>query len=92
MNQENLLELGERLLDVFECANSVACDRDLQRQNLENLIEAQKKALYMLTVPPRFFVFHCCRLLEEQLPMQRKLPLGDLLTFIAGNEIPSGEV
>jgi hypothetical protein len=67
------LKLGDRLLDVFERANTVDWDRELQRQNLAQLIEAQKKRLFVLTVPPRFFVFHCCRLLEEQRHSQRAL-------------------
>ena len=91
MSDENLLQLGERLLDVFERADSVKWDRDLQRQNLSKLIEAQKKKLFVLTVPPRFFVFHCCRLLEEQRQNQRQLQPGDLLAFIEDNQIPDNE-
>ena len=91
MNQENLLELGERLLEVFHCADSVDWDREIQRHNLEHLIEAQKRTLFMLTVPPRFFVFHCCRLLEEQRQNQRRLEQGELMTFIAENQIPDSE-
>jgi hypothetical protein len=91
ISEESLLELGDRLLDVFERANAVNWDRELQRQNLTRLIDAQKKKLFVLTVPPRFFVFHCCRLLEEQRYNQRLLEAGDLLAFIEGNQIPNSE-
>jgi hypothetical protein len=91
ISEESLLKLGDRLLDVFERANTVDWDRELQRQNLAKLIEAQKKRLFMLTVPPRFFVFHCCRLLEEQRQSQRALQAGDLLAFVEDNQIPKSE-
>ena len=50
MSEEFLLELGGRLLDVFERANSVNWNRDIQRQNLIKLIDAQKKKLFVLAV------------------------------------------
>jgi hypothetical protein len=91
MSEERLLELGKRLLDVFERADGVDWNRDIQFQNLRELIEAQKKKLFVLAVPPRFFVFHCCRLLEEQTLNQRLLQPDDLLAFIEDNQIPDSE-
>ncbi len=91
LSEANLLKLGDRLMDVFERADNVIWDRQLQSENLADLIEAQKKQLYVLTVPPRFFVFHCCRLLEEQRFAQRRMDPSQFQNFVGNNPIPEGE-
>ena len=56
------------------------------------LIDAQKQVLgFPTTVPPRFFVFHWCRLLAEQTSGQVNLSPGDAFAFVGQNRLPESE-
>jgi hypothetical protein len=78
-----LHQLSERLMDVFERADDVRWDRALQRSNVTDLIEAQKQEIgYVETVPPRFLVYHLCRLLESQRPSQFRVDLNQAVKFV----------
>ncbi len=87
-----LVEIGERLMDVFAAAEEVSWNRDLQRNNLRRLIEAQKGELaYLNSVPPRIFVYHCCALLSQQKDHQFELELEQMATFVNSHEVPETE-
>ena len=87
-----LRELGDRLLEVFAVADGVSWDNEKQQANMQVLIDAQKRVLgFPTTVPPRFFVFHWCRLLAEQASGQVKLSQGDAFAFVEQNRLPESE-
>ena len=87
-----LHELGERLLEVFALAAGIPWDNEKQQANLRVLIDAQKRVLgFPTTVPPRFFVFHWCRLLAEQASRQVSLDQDDAFAFVEQNRLPDSE-
>lgn len=88
---ETLEQLGQRILGVFAQADGIAWDDELQRGNMATLIEAQKKALYYSAVPPRYFVYHWCLLLEEQKQHQRELDADEAFRFVQEHELPDSE-
>lgn len=91
-SDEILVELGNRLLDVFGKADGTSWNRDLQSDNIYTMIEAQKRALgFPSTVPPRFFVFYWCRFLAEQETKQYAIELEDALRFVETNQLPETE-
>lgn len=91
-SDENLVELGHRLLDVFERADHANWDGNLQSANIYTMIEAQKRTLgFPSTVPPRFFVFYWCRFLAEQEAKQYGIELEDALRFVETNQLPENE-
>lgn len=91
-SDETLIELGNRLLDVFGKADGITWDRDLQTGNMYTFIEAQKRSLgFPGTVPPRFFVFYWCRFLPEQEARQYAVELEDALRFVETNQLPKTE-
>jgi hypothetical protein len=86
------LQLGEKLLDVFDAADGGQLDRNKQRANMRVLLDAQKRQLgFPISVPPRFFVFHWCRLLAEQELKQQTLTPEDAFAFLERNALPEGE-
>jgi hypothetical protein len=91
-NDTTLIELGTKLLDVFALAEGMAWDGAVQRTNMEALIDAQKRLLgFPTSVPPRFFVFHWCRLLAEQLTGQKVFIPQSALDFVERNRLPETE-
>jgi hypothetical protein len=91
-SEETLLGLGDKLLDVFEKADGIKWDRELQQGNMRTLIEAQKRLLgFVTTVPPRCFVFHWCRLLAEQEGKQYGVDLEGALNLVESNRVPESE-
>ena len=87
-----LRELGDRLLEVFSVADGVSWDNERQQANMRVLIDAQKRVLgFPTTVPPRFFVFHWCRLLAEQASGHVNLSEGDAFAFVEQNRLPESE-
>ena len=87
-----LRELGDRLLEVFAVADGISWDKKKQQANMRALIDAQKQVLgFPTTVPPRFFVFHWCRLLAEQASGQVNLSQGDAFAFVEQNRLPESE-
>ena len=87
-----LCELGDRLLEVFAVANGISWDTEQQQANMGVLIDAQKRMLgFPTTVPPRFFVFHWCRLLAEQASGQVSLDQNDAFAFVEQNRLPETE-
>jgi hypothetical protein len=91
-SDENLFNLGQRIMDVFGKADGFRLDKDTQSENMRVLIEAQKQTLgFLTTVPPRFFVFYWCRLLQEQRQGEVSLGLSDATKFIQSNVLPDSE-
>ena len=87
-----LYDLGDRLLKVFAVANATSWDNERQQSNMLVLIDAQKRMLgFPTTVPPRFFVFHWCRLLDEQASRQVTLSQDDAFAFVEQNRLPESE-
>ena len=87
-----LRDLGDRLLEVFAVADAISWDSERQRANMRVLIDAQKQVLgFPTTVPPRFFVFHWCRLLAEQADLQVNLSQDDAFAFVEQNRLPESE-
>ena len=87
-----LRDLGDRLLEVFAVANGISWDTEKQQGNMGALIDAQKRVLgFPTTVPPRFFVFHWCRLLAEQASGQIRLEQSDAFAFVEQNRLPETE-
>ncbi len=87
-----LRELGDRLLQVFAVADAISWQHERQRANMLVLIDAQKQVLgFPTTVPPRFFVFHWCRLLAEQADRQFSLSPDDAFVFVEQNRLPDSE-
>lgn len=85
-------QIGERLLTLFEEANGVTWDRNIQGQNMDLLIEAQKDVLMFLDkVPPRVFVYQYCRFLSQQLHNQRLIGEDAARSFVEANDLPTGE-
>ncbi len=87
-----LARIGERLLDVFAVADQVEWDEGMQRNNMRVLVEAEKRLLgFPTTVPPRYFVYHWCLLLESQKTGQRALDLAAAGRFVESNRLPDSE-
>lgn len=85
-------EIGERLMDVFERAEGVSWDRDLQRKNMEKIIETQKDVFVLLDkVPPRLFVYHYCMFLDQQSHEQKEVSLEEAKAFVQAYEPPERE-
>lgn len=86
-----IVELGKRLLEVFEKADDIAWDRGVQLGNMEKLISAQKRHLAFTVLPPRFFVFNWCRFLAEQQPRQYSVSPEDAMSFVVSNKLADPE-
>ena len=87
-----LMQLGERLLEVFEVSDGVVWDRALQHRNMQALIEAQRRVLaFPGSTPPRFFVFHWCRFLAEQADRQITVDQQAAIKFVESNHLPESE-
>ena len=87
-NDETLQALGERLLDVFEASDSaVHWDREMQQGNVGAVIAAERdRGGFLNAVPPRFFVYHFCRLLEDQCSNgERQLSAAEASAFVDGH-------
>jgi hypothetical protein len=82
-----IMELGKRLLDVFEKADDIAWDRNVQLNNMEKLISAQKRHLAFAALPPRFFVFYWCRFLAEQQSHQYSIDPEGAMAFVVSNKL-----
>ncbi len=83
------LQLGEKLLEVFAVADSRTFDTDIQRTNMKTLLDAEKRQLgFVSAVPPRFFVYHWCRFLAEQIHKEQRLTPDTAFAFVEKNELP----
>ncbi len=91
-SDEVLKKIGEKLMDVFKQTSLFDWDRQIQRDNIETIIQAEKNVGFFLnTVPPRNFVYHYCRFLKEQESGQRKINLKDAESFIQSFKLPDSE-
>ena len=93
VNTDATLErIGERLLEVFAVADKRDWDQSKQRGNMRALMEAEKRLLgFPTTVPPRYFVYHWCLLLESQKNEERVLDLEAAGRFVESNRLPESE-
>lgn len=93
VNTDATLErIGERLLEVFSVADERTWDHTKQVANMKSLIEAEKRLLgFPTTVPPRYFVYHWCLLLESQRTEERALDLEAAGRFVQSNRLPESE-
>lgn len=83
-----VLQIGERLLDVFGIAEDISWDKSIQQKNIKNLIEAEKKIYGIGSEIRRAFVYHFCYLLSSQKNGQRELSYDETLDFIQNHRIP----
>lgn len=87
-----LVSIGERLLEVFAVADGREWNRELQAGNMKALMEAEKRLLgFPTTVPPRYFVYHWCLLLESQKTAERPVDLAAAGQFVESNRLPDAE-
>ena len=75
----------------FSKSNSVEWNWEIQRTNMENLIQAQKDVQYFDKIPPRHFVYQYCRFLEEQEKKQFSVGLEEAQHFVSTHELPDLE-
>jgi P-loop Domain of unknown function (DUF2791) len=84
--------IAERLMDVFEAAHDLTWDREIQRENMERLIAAQKDVLILFDkVPPRVFVYQYCRFLSQQEHIQRLISEDDARAFVQAHDLAEPE-
>jgi len=93
LGEEALFEIGENLVEVFAKADGFEYRRELQRANMEALIRAQKEREFFDKVPPRYFVYHFCALLEDQAQAHKERVLSDeeARVFVQSHELPAEE-
>lgn len=91
-DDQTLGDLGRRLMEVFELAEGVEWQADLQLANMGQLVDAEKRVLgFPKTVPPRYFVVHWCRFLEQQRHAQRPVTLADAMLFVEQNRVADAD-
>ncbi len=91
-SDEVTMQIGERLMDVFEVAQSIKLNRDVQRANIKELIIAQKDVLFLLDkVPPRVFVYQYCRFLSQQENDQHLINQEEASDFVRENDPTQSE-
>ncbi len=82
-NNDVTISIGEKLMDVFEKSDNFIFDRELQRKNMSNIIDAQKEVMhYFDKVPPRAFVSTYCKFLVNQVHDQKSANLQEAISFI----------
>lgn len=87
-----LVGIGQRLLEVFSVADRRDWNEAMQLENMKALINAEKRLLgFPTTVPPRFFVYHWCLLLESQRAAERVVDLAAAGQFVESNRLPDSE-
>ncbi|MCK9264439.1 MAG: ATP-binding protein [Deltaproteobacteria bacterium] len=92
LNSDQVIrEIGKKLLVVFAKADNISWNEEIQLQNIEMVIEALKKHRYYEKVPPRDFVFHYCRLLEQQKQGEALLNMEAAETFVQSHALPEAE-
>jgi hypothetical protein len=85
-------QIGTRLIEIFSAAYDLSWDLELQQENMDRLISAQKDVLFLLDkVPPRVFVYQYCRFLSREKGAQRRLSDDEARSFVADNELPEYE-
>jgi len=82
-----LREIGENLLVIFAKAEDIVWNQTLQYQNIETLIQALKNSLFYETVPPRYFVYHYCRLLTIQKQCESLLDIKTAEDFVTSHDL-----
>lgn len=89
LNSDDVIkEIGEKLMNVFAEDSGVVWDREIQRENIEKIIQAEKEVEFFLdTVPPRHFVYHYCRFLNSQQQNQRMISSEEAESFIRTHKI-----
>jgi hypothetical protein len=88
LSDEDIREIGRKLMTVFGLAFNVQWDEKVQLSNLEQILDAQKTNLYE-TPKPRFFVYQYCRFLDQQKDEQRGITGQQARRFVESNEPPS---
>lgn len=88
---EIMVQIGERLLDVFAKAGSFSWDQSIQKDNLDTIIEAEINRWAPLRVPIRNFVYHYCHFLVQQENSQNIVAPEDALAFVEGQRVPERE-
>lgn len=92
LNSDTVLsQIGKKLLNVFAKADKVVWDESMQLQNIDTLIQALKSVLYYENIPPRYFVYHYCRFLDQQKNKEVLLDLESAKEFVQSHELPESE-
>jgi len=92
LNSDEVIKgIGEKLLDVFGKAGGVSWDDEMQKSNIDRIIQAQKDVEYFDKVPPRIFVYHYCRFLELQEENQRLITQPDAEQFVRSHQLPESD-
>jgi hypothetical protein len=92
LNTDSVIrEIGKNLLAIFAKAENIVWNETMQHQNIETLIQALKSALYYETVPPRYFVYHYCRLLTVQKQHESLLNIETAEEFVTSHELQETE-
>jgi hypothetical protein len=92
-SDETLLALGIRLREVFAAAHpNKPWSEECQRANARAIIAGERDhGGFLNAVPPRFFVYHFCRLLQWQLCKgERELSPAEAREFVT-DDWPSRE-
>lgn len=92
ITDKTLLQLGDKLMDVFEAADETRWDRDVQAANMKVLMDAEKRSLgFPTTVPPRYFVYHWCLLLASQRSKQQRWNAEMAKQFVESNKLQEAD-
>ena len=88
LNTDSVIrEIGKNLLAIFAKAENIVWNQTLQHQNIDTLVQALKSALFYETVPPRYFVYHYCRLLTVQKQHESLLDPQTAEEFVASHDL-----
>lgn len=91
-SDEMIMQIGERLMEVFSKAGDIIWNHELQMSNMVKIITAQKDVLvYLDKIPPRAFVYHYCMFLAQQENNQYAIDEDQARSFIQGNDLPDVE-
>jgi hypothetical protein len=77
LTDDLIIAIAVRLREVFGRASDVKWDEDIQRHNVDLLMQAEKEVDFTSIISPRRFVYHYCLLLQAQEENQRQLSESD---------------
>ncbi|GAB6056904.1 BREX system ATP-binding domain-containing protein [Desulfonatronum parangueonense] len=76
-------KIGANLMELFEKSDNFEFDKNLQHENMIQIINAQKEVMhYIEKVPPRAFVSCYCKFLVNQIQNQRSIAYPEAVKFV----------
>lgn len=80
-------KIGEKLLDVFGLAHGIEWNRNVQQQNINTILNSEKRTFGFGPEIRRAFVYHFCMFLDNQVQKQITISDSEADDLIKNNEL-----